>query len=567
MIARMSTIPALLLARADQYPDRVFARARDDKGEWVGVTGRECMAQVASTAEQLSAMGVGRGDRVAVLGNPHPRWTECDFATASLGAITVGIYPTLTAESVAFQLSHAGVKVLLVEPGAHLERLATSLPPNVLHARVWDLPRVPADIDAFRARCATVVPSDVCAIIYTSGTTGNPKGAVITHGAVVAVCKASQSAVPLEPGDRSLIFLPLAHSLQRIAVYRGLMEDAEAYFCSDLKDLPDVLQVARPQILASVPRMLEKIKSGAEAAVAKRGKVAAALFSWAMGVGLERSALIERGLSIGTSLRIRYSIADRLIFGKVRQRMGGAIRTLACGGARLDPSVARFFHAMGIDVLEAWGLTETCAPATLNRPGHFKFGTVGQALDGVEIRLDTDGEVLVRGPGLFSGYWEDPVATAAAFTEDRYFRSGDIGTLDADGFLSIVDRKKEILVTAGGKKIPPVNIEKRLEGGAIGQAVVIGDDRAYLVALLAPDPEHPCADREAYARERVRAVNAELATFEQIKRWAWLPGPLTVEDGVLTPTMKLKRKPIAAAHADLIEGMYGGLATVDGRGE
>ena len=554
----MSTIPALLLARADLYPNRIFARAKDERGQWAGVTGKECLAQVASTAAQLSAMGVVRGDRVGILGNPHPRWTECDFATVCLGAITVGIYPTLTADAVAYQLRHAGVKVLLVEDAGQLERLATVLPPNVLHARVWELPRAEVDLPAFRARAEAVSAADVCAIIYTSGTTGNPKGAVITHGAVTAVCRASQAAVPMEPGDRSLIFLPLAHSLQRIAVYRGLMEDAEAYFCSKLTDLPEVLQVARPQILASVPRMLEKIKSGAEAAVVKRGKVAASLFAWAMGVGLERSACIEHGKSLSAGLRVRYAIADRLIFGKVRQRMGGAIRTLACGGARLDPSVARFFHATGIDVLEAWGLTETCAPATLNRPGNFKFGTVGQALNGVEIKLDADGEVLVRGPGLFSGYWEDPAASAAAFTEDGFFRSGDIGEVDADGFLKIVDRKKEILVTAGGKKIPPVNIEKKLEGGAIGQAVVIGDDRAYLVALLAPDPEQPCEDRESYAKARVAAANAELATFEQIKRWAWLPSPLSVEDGLLTPTMKLKRKPIAAAYAELIEGMYGG---------
>ena len=294
-----------------------------------------------------------------------------------------------------------------------------------------------------------------------------------------------------------------------------------------------------------------------EAMVAKRPPVSRRIFAWAIAVGLERSRAIEAKKPLSRSLAARWAIADRLVFRTVRQRFGGELRLFACGGARLDPEVGRFFHAMGITVCEAWGLSETCAPATLNSPDDFRFGTVGKPLDGVELRLEPDGEVLVKGPGLFTGYWNDPVATAAAFTPDGFFRTGDIGEL-VDGYLKIVDRKKELIVTSGGKNIPPVNIEKKLEGGLVGQAVVIGSDRPYLVALLAPDPEHGASSEalRAAGDARVAEVNASLASFEQIKRYAWLPEPLTVENGMLTPTLKLKRRIIHERHRALIEELY-----------
>lgn len=526
-------------------------------GEWRAMSWRDCEAEVAGLASALAALGVERGDRVAILGNPHPRWLAADFATLCLGAVTVGIYPTLTPDEMRHQLATAGVKVLLAETPADLERLRDALPacPALRHARTWDLPPGPVDLAAFRTRAREVKPEDPCAIFFTSGTTGDPKGAVISHGAMASVCEASRVAIPLRPGDSSMVFLPLAHSLQRMVAYRGLLEDVTAWFCPSLDEVPEVIRKARPSVLATVPRMLEKIKAKAEATAATRPPYARRLFAWAMDVGREHSRRRESGQPIPVALAAKRALADRLVFARIRARLGGRLRLLAVGGARLDPEVGRFFHAMGIDVCEAWGLTETCAPATMNTPEHFRFGTVGRPLPGTEVRLDTDGEVLVRGPGLFSGYWADPEATAAAFTPDGWFRTGDVGVFE-DGYLRIVDRKKEILVTAGGKNIPPVNIEKRLEGGAIGQAVVIGDGRPYLVALLAPDPDHPVADPDAFAAARVREANATLAPFEQVKRWAWLPGPLTVESGELTPTLKLRRRAIEAAHRDRIEALY-----------
>ncbi len=556
----MDTLASVLVDKFARSAD-VTAMHFEEGGAWRSFTWGQAEARVASTAQALSELGVGRGDRVAILGSPHPRWLEADFATLCLGGVSVGIYPTLLPDAIRYQLAHCGAKVLLVESQADRDRLADVLAdvPG-LRMLAWDIPDRPADLDTFRARARAVRPDEPCVLFYTSGTTGDPKGAVVTHRAMLAVCRASQEAVPLVPGDRSIIFLPLAHSLQRMVAYRGLLEEVPAYYCPSLDRMTEVLPLAKPSVIATVPRMLEKIKAGIEATVSKSSPVRQRIFAAAMATGLARSRALEEKRPVPTLTALKWAIADRVVFRKVRARLGGNLRMFAVGGARLDAGVARFFHAMGISVCEAWGLTETCAPATLNRPEDFRFGTVGKPLPGVEIRLEPDGEVLVRGPGLFTGYWNDPDATAKAFTEDGFFRTGDIGEIDADGFLKIVDRKKELLVTAGGKNIPPVNIEKRLEGGVVGQAVVIGSERPYLVALLAPDPDHTQGmDRaalQAAGEARVREVNAGLAHFEQIKRFAWLPAPLSVDNGMLTPTLKLKRRVICETYQDVIDRLY-----------
>lgn len=556
----MAGIPQLFLDRAERTPDAPGNHFRDGDA-WRTQTWAEMLDRVARTTEALAALGVGPGDRVAILGHPHPAWTECDLATLSLGGITVGLYPTLLPEGVAWVLRHSGARVLLVESEAELDRLRPALAglPALAHARGWDLAGggPPPDLAAFRARVAQVGEDDIATLIYTSGTTGDPKGAVLTHAAFRAVCLASRPAVPLPPGARSVVYLPLAHSLQRMAVYRGLLEDVQAWWCASPDALQATLPVARPHLLLAVPRVLEKLKARIEATVAQRPPVSRRLFAAALATGLERLAHLERGEPVPWRVETAFRVARRVVFARVLERLGGAMETLVVGGAALSPDVARFFAAMGLTVLEGWGLTETCAPATANRPDRWRFGTVGPPMEGVELRLDVDGEVLVRGPGLFRGYWDDPTATAAAFTDDGWFRTGDIGVLD-DGFLRIVDRKKELLVTAGGKNVAPVPLEKALEGGGVGQAVVVGSERPYLVALLAPDPDHPlgAAERERVAAERVAALNAGRPSFEQVKRWAWLDAPLTVEDGSLTPTLKLKRRVILDRHRALVDRLY-----------
>jgi long-chain acyl-CoA synthetase len=489
-----------------------------------------------------------------VLGPPAPGWIAADFATICVGGVTVGIYPTLRPEAVRWQLEHAEARVVVVADGDTAAALVDP-PCPVLR---WDAELPPGDPDELRARAAAVRPEDPCAIFYTSGTTGDPKGVVVTHAAMVATCEASRDALPLRPGDRSIVYLPLAHSLQRMTVFRALFEDLEAYVCAAVTEVRDVLPVAKPSVLVAVPRVLEKILSGAANEADARG--AGRVFAFAAAVARARSRVREAGARPSVGLRLRAALADALVWRSIRARLGGELRVVVVGGARLDPEVGRFFHGIGLEVCEGWGLTETCAPATVNRPGALRFGSVGPPLPGVVLRLDDDGEVLVRGPTLFQGYWRDPAATAAAFTPDGFFRTGDIGRLEGN-HLRIVDRKKEILVTSGGKNIPPVNIEQRLEGGPVAQAVVFGDERPYLVALLAPDSDvaarlGPDGLRAACAA-RVAAANRELSSFEQVKRWHVLPGPLTVEDGLLTPTLKLRRKLIQARWCAEIDAMYG----------
>lgn len=562
------TLVALALAKLEGARDGIAMHVRrpgtPSRIAWTTLTWGQSAARIAGLARALRARGVRRGDRVAVLGDPDPRWIEADLAVLLLGGVTVGIYPTLPPESIAWQLRHAGARVVLGASTDALARIPREGLPDLV-AETWDL-GTREDLDAsddplavLHTLAVDVRPDDPCALFYTSGTTGNPKGAVVTHGAMVATVRATRQVIDLGPRPVSIVFLPLAHSLQRIVVYRSLVEEAEAWVLPKVTDLLEVLPLAQPTVLATVPRMLEKIRAGAEAAARAKGPRALAVFQWAARVAREVSILSEAGRPLPAFLRAERAVADHLVFATVRARMGGHLRQLLVGGARLDPEVARFFHGMGFAVCEGWGLTETCAPATLNRPEDARFGTVGRPLPGTDLRLDDDGEVLVRGPGLFTGYWNEPEATAAAFTQDGWFRTGDIGTLE-DGRLRIIDRKKELIVTSGGKNIPPVNLEKRLEGGPLAQAVVIGDDRPYLVALVAPDPDTAgglsAAELQGLAEARVAALNATLPPYEQVKRVAVLPEPLTVEAGLLTPTLKLRRKPIAARYAELIESLY-----------
>jgi long-chain acyl-CoA synthetase len=554
----MSTLNQMLLAKLAHADDRPGFHYRQH-GSWKSVSWREAGEHLRELAGTLVALGLAPGERVAVVGDPHPAWVNADFAIMGLGGITVGIYPSLTAEQTAYQLAQSGSCIVLVDGPAQqakIEGIRAGLPAlrAVLH---WEERRGEAlSPAAFEERARKVQPSDIATLVYTSGTTGNPKGAMLTHGALSSVAKATQVAMPLNAGESSICFLPLAHVLQRIGVYRALLEDISAYFCQRVEEVMEVLPIAQPSVLLSVPRMLEKIKAGIEGKVQEQPARRQRIFAWALGVGRERSFLLEKGVEPGLSLRLRWALAQP-VFRQVHARMGGKLKRFATGGAALNPEVARFFHALGIEVLEAWGLTETSAPATMNRPGNFRFGTVGRPLEGTEVRLAEDGEILVRGPGLFAGYWQEPEATAAVMTADGWFQTGDIGTWE-DGFLKIIDRKKEILVTAGGKNIPPVNIEQKLQGGAIAQAVVIGDGRPYLVALFAPEPGMELSPEaaEKLGAERVAAANAQLAPFEQIKKWAWLPDPLTPASGLLTPSLKLRRKPIAAHYATLIEGLY-----------
>lgn len=581
----MKTVVRLFLDRVTGAPGRVAFHVPEPKkngdpawptaGEWCWrpVTLGEAHDQVAGLARRLHALGVDHGVPVAILAETSEPWAAVDLAVLALGGITVGIYPTLPGEEVAYQLSHSGARVLVVEDRTQADKVAPFLDdlPNLSHvvslepdAGVPPLVAAEPDHDWFAHRAARLKANDVATVVYTSGTTGRPKGAVLTHGNFAAIIEASRSAFPTRPGDRSIVFLPLAHVLQRFALYRGLAEDVTGHFAPSIAALPETIQVCRPTVLVTVPRMLEKIRATAEAKAAERGRLARQILDWAIGVGRARAACRRGGERVPLRLRAQAAVADRLVLATIRERLGGQLRAIVSGGAALSVEVAEWFEALGVSVCEGWGLTETCAPATINRVEGRRLGTVGPPLPGTEIRLAEDGEVLVRGPGVFQGYLHDPAATAEVLDEQGWFRTGDLGALDPDGFLRIIGRKKAIIVTAGGKNIAPVPIEKRIEGDVVEHAVVIGDERPYLVALVSLDPEvvgdlgRAAADPAILARvaARIDAANAGRARFETIKKFAVLPNRLAVETGELTPTLKPKRRVIADKYAAVIDELY-----------
>ncbi|MCB9780591.1 MAG: long-chain fatty acid--CoA ligase [Alphaproteobacteria bacterium] len=609
-VSTVDSLGALMLAGAQHAPERVAFYVPDGlpfpelpgsrapgpagtRGAWHGLTVRQALDNVAGIAAKLRALGVTRGTPVAILAETSHAWVALDLAVLCLGGITVGIYPTLTGPDVAWQLAHSRAELLFVEDEAqydkvrpHLDDLddlrhvfAMAEPADPERARVATLAPGKPDLAMLRTQVAAVGRDDVAAIVYTSGTTGEPKGVVLTHGQFLENIASTAACFPVEPGSRSIVFLPLAHSLQRFTVYRGLAEDIEGWFAPDIAALPDVLRDCRPQLLVTVPRMLEKIKATAEAKAAERGPVSATILRWAIAVGHARNLRLREGRRVPRRLDAQYRLAERLVHGKVKEALGGEVTLLCSGGAALSVDVAEWFEALGMGVREGWGLTETCAPATLNTAQDFRIGSVGRPMPGVELAIAADGEVLVRGPGLFQGYLHDLDATSDALllAEDGgrpWFRTGDLGRIDGDGYLFITGRKKAIIVTAGGKNIAPAPLEKALEGGIVGQACVVGDERPYLVALLALDPEALAArataagwpggpqewrDRpevQAAVQAQVDRANAPLPPFSTIKRWALLPGELTVEAGELTPTLKLKRRVVQERHAGLVAGLY-----------
>ncbi len=595
----MLTIPALFLDRANRDPQSILAWAptpdpddqffleheqHTDHGPegWTPATYEQTHQHVAGLAKRLASLGVRQGMPVAIWAATSERWSSIDLALQCLGAITVGIYPTLLDDQVAYQLEHSEATMLLVDDDQKARR-GLSLQDTLSHlVHIFSLnmgdvvPQIsPArpDLEWLAEQIKRVSVEHISTYIYTSGTTGPPKAVVLTHHNFTSIIESTRRRLPLYDGERSVVFLPLAHVLQRFTQYRGFADRAEGWFAPSIDALPDTLQVARPHVMASVPRMLEKIRAKIEAQADAKGTRARSILDWAISVGRTVNDMRWRDHPVGIRLKVQHKLAERLVFSKIKQGLGGSLRLLISGGAALDPELATWFEAIGIAVREGWGLSETTAPATLNGEQDFLFGSIGKPLDGTEIAIANDGEILVRGPGVFQGYLKDNEATAQAFTPEGFFKTGDLGAID-DGFVRIIGRKKEIIVTAGGKNIAPVPIEHAIEGGLIGQAVVIGDDRPFLVALLALEPE-ALANRakehgwtgspdqwisqdeiKSEVDQQVVTAMDRFAQFETVKKWVILPHPLTEENGMLTPTMKLKRQQIQTHFKTEINTLY-----------
>ncbi len=575
-------------------------------GEWRGLTGRECARRVRATALALrrpdragraeaEGGGLAKGDRVAILSDVRPEWAQCDLGTLAAGLVTVGLYTSAPAAQIGRLLTHAEAKVVFVDSPERLEKVRAVRGgcPALRLVVAFDDPEAPRPIvpgslapdrgevplssflrsgeeadrrapAAYDLLCVSVRPDDLATIIYTSGTTGAPKGVMLSHRNIGAVIEAAKDLVPSGPDDLGVAFLPMAHALQRIAGYVGLANGVRGAYAESLERLFDDFRDVRPTLQASVPRMWEKAYARIRERIEAGSSVRNLLFRWALRAGTRFGEYRKRKAERFAPLRLRleHALADRLVFRRIRDFFGGRVRYLTSGGAPISTEILEFFYAMGILILEGWGLTETAAPATLNTPDAFRFGTVGRPIPGVLLTIAApDGEVLVRGPGVFRGYYRDEEATREAFTPDGFFKTGDIGEIDEDGFLRITDRKKNLIVTSAGKKIAPAAVEALIKRcPLVSQVYLHGDRRAYLVALITLDRvEAAGKDPAAVLRavgSAVDAANAELARYEQVKRFRLLDGEFTQEEGLLTPTLKVKRKAVEERYAHAIEELY-----------
>jgi long-chain acyl-CoA synthetase len=557
-------------------------------GTWVPIGWRQAARLVRDLAAGLVELGHQKGDALAILSGTRYEWVVADLASLSLGGVTVGVFPTMTGEQSKYVIGHSDARFVLVEDAkqykklepylSELTRLETIIvvdPKNVpltgngagsskpqrfalsdVLARGRESKRRP-EIDE---RTASIQLEDKAVFIYTSGTTGPPKGAILTHGNVMAALGMVQ-AITLEPEDTSFSFLPLGHVLQRMVTFHQLLNGVTGSFARSLDTVADDIAASRPTMVASVPRIFEKIYAKIHEQAAAGSPAKQKIFAWAVGVGRQVSRLRRDRQPVPLRLQVEHRVAQKLVFDKLRAKLGGRIRVFITGGAPIAKEILEFFDAADITILEAWGMTETSAAGTINLPGAVRFGSIGRPFQGVELRLDTDGEMLIRGNNIFSGYYKDDKATAESFTEDRYFRTGDIGRVDADGYWYIIDRKKDLIITAAGKNIAPQNIENLVKTDPrISQIVAIGDRQPFLVALVTLTPEARQGKAQAELEQLVEGVladkNKDLASYERIKKFRILPAELSIEAGEITPTLKVKRKVVAEKYAPLIAEMY-----------
>jgi len=547
---------------------------------------------VHEIAGGLAALGIGRGDHVAILAGTRPEWTLADLGALCAGATVVPIYHTSSPEECAYILEHAGVRAMFCEDAEQVAKVAQIRDhcPKLEHLIVMEEPApagcvtmavlralgAPTGRQVVAARLAAVGPGDVATIVYTSGTTGPPKGCVITHSSLLATL--AMYVRELELHERRMViylFLPLAHSLARVAQLATLQAGGTlAFWGGEPARIVDELAEVRPTHFPSVPRIYEKVHSAVLTDVAQQGRVRRALFDWALRRGARARAAAREGTELGRLAAIEHRLADRLVLSRVRGVFGDRLELAMCGAAPIGREVLEFFDACGVLILEGYGMTETCAAATLNTPRAMRFGSVGRPLGGTQVAIAADGEVLMAGPHVFSGYHRDAGATSRVL-EDRWLRSGDLGEVDEDGYLHITGRKKDLIITSSGKNISPENLESALrETRWISQAVVAGDRRSYLVALLTLDPEEApklagelgiapdlatmAADSavRAVLQRDVDAVNARFARIEQVKRFDILERDLSQAEGELTPTLKVKRPVIHRRYGDRIDRLY-----------
>jgi long-chain acyl-CoA synthetase len=531
--------------------------------DWRPVSWDEAAERVEALAHGLLARGVRHGDRVAILSRTRLEWILLDWAVMSIGAVVVGLYPTSSAKECEYILGHCEAVLAFAEDDEQARKLVSirGTLPNLREIIPFDwLEKLESDGRLARhLQPEPVEEDDLATLIYTSGTTGPPKGCMLTHRNLAAAALRVVEGMH-EPGDVVLLFLPLAHSYGRLAHHAATHRGGTVALVADVARVPEALANVRPTLLPAVPRVYEKVHANTLGEIERAGGMQTRIGLWALGVGARTSRARRDGASVGILLALQQRLAERLVFAKVRERLGGRLRIGVSGAAPLSTDVMEFFHALGVPVIEGYGLTETASSATVNEPGNFRIGTVGRPVEGAEIRLEDDGEILIRSDAVFAGYYKEPEATAAVLSDDGWFRTGDVGEIDAEGFLRITDRKKDLIITAGGKNIAPQNLENALKASRfVSQALVVGDRRPYVAALVTLDDVEVASsgrDREELVQSLVDDVNRDRMRVEQIKRFAILPRDFSQEEGEVTPTLKLRRKVVHEHFADEIERLY-----------
>ena len=564
-----------------------------EAGKWLPISSREFGQRVARISHTLRSWAIQPGDRVAILSENRPEWPMADMATLLIGGVTVPLYTTLTPEQTAFVLNDSGCRVIFLSSDQQLHKVLSILPQTKIERIiVMDSIEFAGDLAPFANRCVTldrigrdgpdilgpqiesrarsISPDDLATIVYTSGTTGTSKGAKLTHGNIASNILCSLLGFDMQPGLVSISFLPLCHITARHVDFAMIYHGVTLAYCPFIERLPEALQEVRPSLFVAVPRVYEKIYAQAEQKA--KGFPKRSIFNWALSVGRRNKPEILAGR---TPKSPAWKLANKLVFSKIREGMGGKVETFISGGAPLGRELAEWYAAVGIRIHEGYGLTETSPVIALNTPKNHRIGTVGKIMPNLEVRIADDGEILVRGPSIFKGYWNRPDETHAAFTGD-WFKTGDIGNVDADGYLSVTDRKKDLIKTSGGKFIAPQPIENSLKlNPLVGVAAILGDRRKFPAVIVSPNfplleewartNGIPFASRrELVANPKVQSlydgivegINQNLARFEKLKRVMLVADEFTVDNGALTPTMKLRRRVIEDRYRQQIDDLY-----------
>jgi long-chain acyl-CoA synthetase len=534
-------------------PDRFL---RKTPGGWQPVSTAEFARQVRACAASLASLGLRRGDRVAILSYNRLEWAVVDYACQLLGIADVPIYSTLPADQVAYILQDSESKAVFAENAAQAEKVRGRVPHLVTFEPAPDAEPFSKFLErGAEPPAAEVGPDDLATLIYTSGTTGTPKGVMLTHRNLVSNVVSSCEVLRCAADDVLLSFLPLSHSFERIMDYALFWCGASIAHAEHVdKVVPNMIEV-RPTVMAAVPRFYEKVYAKVRDGVTKKGAVARAIFEWARRAGAVEAEFRRRGAAVPLLLRWKMAVARALVLGKIQGVVGGRMRSFVSGGGPLSRDVAEYLYSLGFTICEGYGLTETSPVLTLNPRNRAKLGAVGPAIPGVELRIAPDGEILARGPNIMRGYLNKPEDTKAVLSDDGWFSTGDIGEIDAEGYLRITDRKKDLLKTSGGKYIAPQPIEGALKlHAAVLNAVVIGDRQKFPSALIVPAPGSTRED----VQKALDAVNASLAHHEQLKKFALVEMDFTIEGGELTPTLKVRRRVVEKKYQALIDEIYAG---------